>query len=68
MHIQIKDVPNNNVVEVHVAGKLTAEEYKQFAPQFDHCLAENGKFGCCSKCRTFPVGKQVQREKISSWA
>jgi hypothetical protein len=40
MPIQIKNLPNSNVVEVHAAGKLTAEEYKQFAPQFDHCVAE----------------------------
>jgi hypothetical protein len=43
MPIEIKDVPSSNVVEVRVSGKLTAEEYKEFVPEFDRGIKKRGK-------------------------
>lgn len=43
MPIQIKQAPAGNIVEVHVSGKLTTEEYQRFAPEFDRSIAERGK-------------------------
>lgn len=43
MPIQIEDISGGKTVEVRVSGKLTVDEYKRFAPEFDRCVEKKGK-------------------------
>jgi hypothetical protein len=43
MAIQLTEKNGGKVLEVQVSGKLVHEDYKQFVPEFERLVKENGK-------------------------
>lgn len=43
MALIIHEEKNGNIIEVSASGKLTAEDYRTFAPQVEKDIQENGK-------------------------
>lgn len=43
MGAQLKETQSGNVLEVHVNGKLTREDYAHFVPEFERLIQQYGK-------------------------
>ncbi len=43
MPIQLSEEDGGKLLNVHVSGKLTSEDYEHFVPEFERLVAENGK-------------------------
>jgi hypothetical protein len=43
MAIKLNETNGGKVLEVHVTGKLTHEDYQHFVPEFERLLKEHGK-------------------------
>ena len=43
MSLEFVEKSGGKLLEVHVSGKLTAEDYGRFGPQFDHLIQQHGK-------------------------
>lgn len=43
MPIQLNEEDSSNLLNVHVSGKLTSEDYEQFVPEFERLVGKHGK-------------------------
>jgi hypothetical protein len=43
MTVQLKEEAADRLLEVHISGKLTKEDYAHFGPAFDRMIQEHGK-------------------------
>jgi hypothetical protein len=43
MSLELQEHAEQNVVEVKASGKLTAEDYRQFAPELERFIRERGR-------------------------
>jgi hypothetical protein len=45
MSIQLKEENGGKLLDVHVSGKLTREDYEHFVPEFERLVRLHGKLG-----------------------
>ena len=43
MAVKLNETDEGRVVEIHVSGKLTHEDYEKFVPEFERLIREHGK-------------------------
>jgi|WetSurMetagenome_2_1015567.scaffolds.fasta_scaffold584122_1 hypothetical protein len=53
MQIEIKELEGGRILQVHVTGKLAAEDYQRFAPEFERLVAQHGKVRLLVEMRDF---------------
>jgi hypothetical protein len=53
MQIEIKEMEGGRILEVHATGKLAAQDYQQFVPEFERLVAQHGKVRLLFEMRDF---------------
>lgn len=43
MSLEVRETDGGNVLEVHVSGKLTTEDYERFSPEVERMIGQHGK-------------------------
>jgi hypothetical protein len=54
MSIQVNEENGGNVLVLHVSGKLVAEDYEQFVPEFERLARQHGKIRLLFDVTDFP--------------
>jgi hypothetical protein len=53
MAVHITETNDSKILEVLVSGKLTADDYKQFIPEFERLIQQQGKISLLFEMRDF---------------
>ena len=53
MAVQLNETNSGKILEVHVTGKLTAEDYKHFVPEFERLVHQHGRISLLFEMREF---------------
>lgn len=53
MSVQLSEKSNGKILEVQASGKLTADDYKEFVPEFQRLVQHHGKISLVFEMRNF---------------
>lgn len=53
MSIEKRELEDGKTLEIHVTGKLSAEDYRHFVPEFDRLVQKNGKLNLLFEMHDF---------------
>lgn len=53
MPVQLKEMDQGRILEVEVNGKLTAQDYRRFVPEFERLVRQHGKISVLFDMKDF---------------